>query len=76
MAHEQHDQLIELSRQQTNPYEARGQDFPVTTAAEAAKQALPGHGERGDTFAEYHELLSESDQDDKAQLSGKGAPRT
>ena len=70
MASKEHDEVITLSPTQTNPYSALPSDFHITTAAEAARQALPGHGQRGTTVPEYRELLSEADQQGKSQLSG------
>lgn len=69
MSYKEHNQLTELSPNQTNTYAALPSDFPITTPAEAARQALPGHGQRGTSISEYHELLSEADQQRKPQLS-------
>ena len=67
--------VVELTESQTNPYRARGQDFTVTTASEAAKKLLEGGGQCGDTEAEYKRLLDEADTANASKRTGKGQPR-
>ncbi len=52
----EHDQKIELTPQQTNPYTARPEDFKVGAPVQASK--TPGHGQRGLTRREEYLLLA------------------
>jgi hypothetical protein len=64
-------QKIELTRQQTNPYLARPEDFEVGKPAQTSP--TPGHGQRGDSIREEAQLLA------KRKAQGKGVdlpPRT
>jgi hypothetical protein len=52
------DQKIELTRQQTNPYLARPEDFTISEPDEIASRPTPFHGQCGDTQREYKRLLA------------------
>ena len=62
------DRLIQQTPSQGNPYLAKPEDFAITTAADGARLAVPGHGQCGDTSGEYGRLLAEADKDSKPPL--------
>jgi hypothetical protein len=64
--------LIEtMHPNQMNPGAAKPEDFKVNTPAEAARMDVPGHGQCGNSEAEYHRLESEADSDGKSPLGSK-----
>jgi hypothetical protein len=65
MTNEQ-DQKIELTKEQSNPYLARPEDFAVTTPDQIARRTQPFHGQRGDSTREENQLLA------KRKPMGKG----
>jgi hypothetical protein len=53
---------------QSNPGAAKPEDFKVITPAEAARMDVPGHGQCGDSRAEYNRLEKEADGKSKLNL--------
>jgi len=53
---------LELSHNQQSPGDAKPEDFKVTHTFEK-QTPLPGHGQMGDTQAEYRRLLEEGHED-------------
>ena len=67
-----HNQVIELTDTQQNPGAVRGQDWTVRKYSDPITE--PFHGQRGDSPAEFAELMAESDKHGKPALTGHGAP--
>jgi len=69
------DTLFEQTEAQRNPYLARPEDFEVMSPVEAAQRSLPGHGQCGNNFHQYNQLLKEREHvAGKSKPTGKGAP--
>ncbi len=52
-------QKIELTPKQQNPYLARPEDFSISTAAQASRRSMPGHGQNGESRRELSRLLND-----------------
>jgi len=64
-------QVVELSRAQSDPYLARAEDFQVVEGGQ------PFHAQRGDNKREYAQLLAESERlNSKSPFTGTPARAT
>jgi hypothetical protein len=65
----QKNELVSLSKNQSNPYLCDPRDFVVIEACEVPKMSMPFHNQCGSTTREYRKLLREGE--DSANASDR-----